>query len=295
MPEPKVGFIDPAAALAALTPTPKATAKVADDLGPSPPHQLEVEPEEVPVNFVNFDAAPPSVGLGPGNPPIMNEETKSKHYTQVLDEIWPEFDDPEERTAARVRSLLEEVKEEARKLFLLAQQVWAKLPAWKVKDAERTSFDRDFNKYVKRLQAYNDELAGLGPFDPAPDEVYIGLIKRRAGAGPVPDAIMHLHFASQLGILEDHAETMSEGYVARVLDGLATVDDQIDNMKGSLDDAQAEIQEGFEEAAGEWAAGIRRGLLMIGGVLLGSVVLIGGTVAIAASAVGKARENDGKA
>ena len=295
MPDPKFVFINPAAALAPLTPV--AQAKIADDLGPSPPHQLELEPEEVPpINVAQFVPLIPKVGLGPGKPPIIGGETKAtKHYTNVLDELWPEFDDAEERTAARVKALLQEVKEEARKVFLLAQQVWAKIPGWKVEDTERQRFDKEFSQYLKRLQAYNDELTGLGPFDPVPSEVYVGLIKRRAGAGPVPDAIMHLYFADQLGILENHSETMSEDFVGRVIDGLAKVDEQIDNMKDELDDAQKDIQDGFEEAAGEWAEGIRRSLLMVGGAILGSIVLIGGTVAIAATAVGKARENDGAA
>ena len=278
MPEVKLAFIDPNALLGKLEPMEAELVDIdVDDLGPSAGHQAELEPEKV-----------PSVGLDPGAPPRLGEA----HYTNALDEIWPEFDDPEERTVVRVRSLLDEVKKEAQRVHLLAQQVWDKIPVWKVETSERERYDKEFSAYVRRLIDYQSTLLEYEPLDTAPDEVYIGLIERAAGAGPVPDAIMHLYFADQLGILAEHADTLSEDFVGRVIDGLAAVDEKIDQGVEDFADAEREIQEGFEEAVAEWADGIRHGLLVIGGVILGSVVLIGGTVAIAAAAVGNARDRD---
>ena len=281
MPELQVAFINPEALHGGLEPTPVQATLV--DLGPSPTHQIELEPEEVPI--VGFDPSQ----LDPGKPPRLGEA----HYTNVLDEIWAEFDDPEELTVVRVRALLDEVKNEARRIHLMAQQVWAKLPPWKVEDSERDRYNQEFSAYTRRLIDYQSTLLQHEPLDTAPDEVVIGLIKRAKGAGPVPDAIMHLYFADQLGILAEHADTLGEDFVGRVLDGLAVVDTKIEEGADNLADAEREIQEGFEEAAQEWAKGIRRGLVVVGGVLLGSIVLIGGTVAIAAAAVGKARHGDG--
>lgn len=281
MPDVQVAFIDPAVLQAKLEPAPLEATPVAE-LGPSPSHQIEIEPQEVPI-------LTPIVGLDPGPPPQFGEG----HYANVLDEIWPEFDDPDERTVVRVRSLLHEVKREAGRVHLLAQQVWAKIPKWKVEDSERERFNKEFSAYTRRLIDYQKALLQLEPLDEAPDEVYIGLIKRAAGAGPVPDAIMHLYFADQLGILAEHADTLGEDFVGRVIDALAVVDTKIEEGIDDLADAEREIQEGFEEAANKWAKGIERGLLIVGGVLMGSVLLIGGTVAIAATAIGKARGSDG--
>jgi hypothetical protein len=261
MPDAKIVFIDPKAALGALTPTPTPV-KVAT-LGPNPPHAdepIEVEPIKAKL----------AMGLGPGAPPLLGE----MHYTQILDQIWPEFDDPEERTAARLDALLDEVADEAQRVHLLAQDSWPKMPWYKVPELERKRWDNEFLAYLRRLNSYRGLLRSLEPDSTDTGPVYVGLVQRRQGAGPVPDCIMHLYFADQLGILAEHAEDMGEGFVGRSMDAIARVDKALDDAAAAVDEATAEAKAGF---AGAWD-GITRTAKIFGGVLLGSIVVITGAV-----------------
>jgi hypothetical protein len=261
MPDAKIVFIDPKAALGALTPTP-IVAKVAD-LGPSGPHEdepIEVEPIKAKLGL----------GLSPGAPPILGE----MHYTQILDEIWPQFDDPQERTAARLDALLDQVADEAQRVHLLAQDTWPKMPWYKVPEFERKRWDSEFLAYLRRLNGYRGLLLSLEPGSTDTDPVYVGLVKRRKGAGPVPDCIMHLYFADQLGILAEHAEDMGEGFVGRSIDAIARVDKLLDDAAAAVDEAKAEAKAGF---AGVWD-GITRTAKIAGAVIVGSIVVITGAV-----------------
>jgi hypothetical protein len=261
MPDAKIVFIDPKAALGALTPTP-ITAKVVD-LGPSPPHAdepIEVEPIKVKL----------AAGLGPGAPPILGE----MHYTQILDEIWPKFDDPEKRTAARLDALLDQVADEAQRVHLLAQDTWPKMPWYKVPELERKRWDNEFLAYLRRLNGYRGLLLSLEPGSTDTDPVYVGLVKRRQGAGPVPDCIMHLYFADQLGILAEHAADMGEGFVGRSIDAIARVDKALDDAAAAVDEATAEAKAGL---AGVWD-GITRTAKIAGAVMVAAIVVITGAV-----------------
>ncbi|EDM79625.1 hypothetical protein PPSIR1_21394 [Plesiocystis pacifica SIR-1] len=239
------------------------------DMGeePSPPHVFDVEP---------ILAASP-IDMDPGSPPPL---VVQPHYTQVLDEIWPEFDAREDRTAARLQALLDEVKDEAQRVHLLAQSVWEKLPSYKVPDSERKRYQAEFLSYLKRLRSYGDTLRELEPEDTATETVYVGLVRRRESAGPVPDAIMHMYFAQQLGILSDHAEDMGEGFVGRFMDGLAQTGEAIDDAREDLDETKKMAEERFDQLFTELGEAAKRGLLW-GGVILGAGLLIGGTIAIA--------------
>ena len=222
MPEIEVAFIDPKAALGKLAIQAKAAKAADEDLGPSGPHQFD-EPQKAKLQ-VKVAAQP--VAMSPGLPPLVGEA----HYTEVLDEIWPEFDDPEERTAARLSSLLEEVADEAQRVHLLAQDVWEKLPFYKVQDSERKRYDAEFLAYLRRLNVYRKALDELDDDSTATADVYVGLVQRKHQAGPVPDCIMHMYFAQQLGILQDHADDMGEGFVGRVMDGLGAVSEVVESQ-----------------------------------------------------------------
>ncbi len=265
MPEPKIAFIDPEATLAALTPV--QVAIVDDVLGPNPPHHDE-DPVEVPPVV----KARPVLSPSPGAPPPVG----APHYTEILDEIWPEFDDPEERTAARLESLLDEVADEAQRVSLLKQRMWEKLPKFKLPESERKRFDREFLAYIRRLAAYRNALEELEPDDTATDAVYIGLVKRKQGAGPVPDCIMHMYFAQQLGILSDHAEDMGKGFVGRVMTALGGVDRLIDDAADRIDDAE----QGLEDRLVGWWERVTKPWLWASGLFVGALVLVGGTVVI---------------
>lgn len=262
MPAQTIAFIDPKAALGALTPM---QAKLVD-LGPSPPH-TDDDPQEVTPIKANLA---PRVGLGPGMPPILGE----KHYTQVLDEIWPEFDDPEERTAARLDSLIDEVADEAQRVFTLAQDAWPSMPWYKVPDLERKRWDSEFTAYLRRLNDYRGELRSLEPNSTATSNVYVGLVKRRQGAGPVPDCIMHLYFADQLGILAEHSDQMSKGFVGRMMDGLARADQVIDDAAAEIEQAQRDAKDQITNTQER----LIRAAKIAGGVVLGSLVIIVGAV-----------------
>jgi hypothetical protein len=277
MPEAQIAFIDPQAVLGALT------AKLAGDLGPSAPHTDDDEPEQVEpiagkiVRKVGLRlGAGPQVGVG------------EPHYTQALDQIWAEFDDPEERTVARLWTLLDEVADEAQRVHLLAQETWPKLPQHKVPDSERSRYDREFLAYLRRLNEYRDVLQELDPRSTATDRVYVGLVQRKQGAGPVPDCIMHMYFAQQLGILSDHADDMGEGFVGRVIDGLARVDQSIDEASEKITDFQ---ERSAEKAAELWDR-VTRPFLWGAAIFLGSLVVIGGTVTTVAIVRARSRKNE---
>lgn len=294
MVELKVAYIDPDAVLGALTVQPKIV-QIGANLGPSSPHEFdeEIEDAEVPLGVPGLSTnAPAGVGqpglsvptpqvsvhpgVHPGAPPVV----AATHYTQVLNELWPEFDDPEERTAARLESLLEEVADEAQRVLLLAQDVWEKLPDYKVPDSERKRYDAEFLAYLRRLNEYRTTLAELEPTSTATGSVYLGLVTRRQGAGPVPDAIMHLYFTQQLGILSDHGQEMSEGFVGRVMDALAKVDKLIDKGAETVAEAEEDAADRLDNAWDQFT----RPWKIAGGILLGTVVLVGGTlIAISAS------------
>ncbi|EDM74998.1 hypothetical protein PPSIR1_19107 [Plesiocystis pacifica SIR-1] len=240
------------------------------DLGPSPPHAFDEE-DPIPAATPIFVGAP----LSPGSPPPVARP----HYTQVLDEIWPEFDTRADRTAARLQALLDEVKDEAQRVHLLAQSVWEKLPSYKVPDSERKRYQAEFLAYLKRLREYGEVLDELEPDDTNTESVYVGLVRRRESAGPVPDAIMHMYFAQQLGILSDHAEDMGEGFVGRFMDGLAQTGEAIDDARDDFEETKKMAEERFDKLFAELSEAAKRGMLW-GGVILGTGLLIGGTIAV---------------
>lgn len=269
MPKLEVAFINPQAALGALTPQ---VTKLADvGLGPSGPHEFDEEPEEG-EPITKSAMFTPRLSLSSGRPPLVT----AAHYTNVLDDLWPEFDDPEERTAARLESLLEEVADEAQRVHLLAQEIWERLPSYKIPDSERKRYDTEFLAYLRRLNEYRTALNDLEPENTATSSVYLGLVKRRQGAGPVPDAIMHMYFAQQLGILADHADDMGEGFMGRVMDGLARASKVVDDASEAVDDAKTDAEQKVEDM---WDK-LTRPWIWVTGLFLGSVVVIGGTAVI---------------
>jgi hypothetical protein len=263
MPDAKIVFIDPKAALGALTPTP-IQAKVVE-LGPSPPHDeepIEVEPIE----------ARPKLGMSwiPEWPP--------KHYTQILDEIWPLYDEPQKRTAARLDVLLDEVADQAQRVHLLAQDTWPKMPWYKVPELERKRWDAEFLAYLRRLNGYRGVLRSLEPNSTDTDPVYVGLVKRQQGAVPVPDCIMHLYFTEQLGILGEHAEDMGKGFVGNVVEGVAWAEDHadevIDPVKDKVDEVADKVKRKVRDTTDGFWNSISRPLKIAGGVIVGSIVLV---------------------
>jgi hypothetical protein len=274
MPEAQIAFIDPQATLGPLT-----AKVVVVDLGPSGPHTDDDDPQQVePISTTLM----PSAGQRLGAAPLLGE----LHYTQALDLIWPEFDDPEERTVVRLFTLLDEVADEAQRVHLLAQETWPRLPKYKVSDSERTRYDREFLAYLRRLNEYRDVLQELDPRSTATDRVYVGLVQRRQGAGPVPDCIMHMYFAQQLGILEDHADDMGEGFIGRVMEALERVNRSIDEANEKITDFQ---ERSAEKAAELWER-VTRPFLWAAGIFLGSLVVIGGTVATVAIVRARSRK-----
>ncbi|HLT36928.1 MAG TPA: hypothetical protein VK034_11605, partial [Enhygromyxa sp.] len=118
--------------------------------------------------------------------------------------------------------------------------------------------------------------------DTATDSVYVGLVKRRDGAGPVPDAIMHMYFAQQLGILADHADEMGKGFVGRVIDGLAKVDATIERAADAIEhDAADKLDSWWDRVTRPWK--------IAGGVLLGAIAFVGGVV-VATKIIDRDRE-----
>ncbi len=230
------------------------------NLGPSPPHDDDAD-----LTLEEIES------LQQGRPPILGEQQTKPHYTEVLDPIWMEFDDPNERTASRLFAVTVQVGNAALKVHHLQMDLFDKVPFYKVVDEDRDRFRKEFNAYLKRIKHYKQALMGLPDDSVDTDEVYLGLIKRRQGAGPVPDVIMHLYFIDQLGVLEDHADEMGEGFVGRVMTNLeraGEISEQADEM---LKDQAKELS----EKAG---AAIKRAFWIFTGAV---VLTIGGIGTIA--------------
>ena len=95
-----------------------------------------------------------------------------------------EFDDPSERTASRLFAVIVQVGNAALKVHHLQMDLFDKVPFYKVVDEDRERFRKEFNAYLKRIKHYKQALMGLPDDSVDTDEVYLGLIKRRQGAGP---------------------------------------------------------------------------------------------------------------
>jgi hypothetical protein len=209
---PDIEFINPASLLS-LTPKTKQLPiqGLSVGLGPSAPHVDEGTEllEE----------------LSPGSPPMFGAGLGEGHYTNVLDEIWPEFDAPEERTAARLKVLLDETIERAERVHHASLEFFERVSFSKISLADRTRFRTEFIAYLRRLREYQERLDSLPKDSLDTASVYVGLVQQRSGAGPVPDAIMHLYFANQIDVLAQHVVDMSEGFVADVIAGLEALRD----------------------------------------------------------------------
>lgn len=250
MVEFQTSFVDPAALLGQTFTAQGFVPKL--NLGPSAPHEHDDE----------HDDDEPS----PGDPPLLGADPS--HYTDVLDKIWPEFDQPEKRTAERLKVLFNQVVKEAARMHRASQDFFASVPFHKIKLEDRVRFQLEFTKYLKRLNEYRVRFEHLPATSLETDPIYYGLVQTRQGAGPVPDAIMHLYFRSQIGVLNDHVRDMSEGFVALVLDGLA-----------ALAELARETREALEQKAAEAAAQARRWTWIVGGTIAAATTMvIGGLV-----------------
>ncbi len=261
-------FVNPSIAKADLGPTPTPDPEVEAEpavpglhLGPSAPHSDDHSAEE---EAALGQGAPPVI------PPSVGTENK-KHYTEVLDPLWMAFDDPEERTAARMLALLEEVADEALRLHHLQLSFWDSIEAKKLPQSEFDRFHSEYMAYLIRLKRYKNDLLALEDSSTDTDEIYLGLIKRRQKAGPVPDAIMHLYFANQIGVLSQHAHEMGQGFVGRVMTALDHAD--------VIAEEAGELLEDVAEDAKDAATSARRRTygLVLGGLALG----VGGSVGLA--------------
>ena len=253
MPEVMTVFVDPAALLGKQPGQPANVQgfKPTIDLGPSAPHDHDDDDEPV-----------VSAGLGVG----LGADTG--HYTDVLDQLWPEFDQPEERTAERLQVLFDQVVKQAGRMHTASQDFFASVPFFKIGIEDRARFQVEFTRYLKRLNQYRARLEQLPAKSLDTDSIYVGLVKTRQGAGPVPDAIMHLYFRNQIGVLSDHVDEMSEGFVAAVLDLLAS-------LKRIADEAG----EAIDRHAADAAAEARRWRRLIGGTLaVTATAVIGGLI-----------------
>ena len=256
----KTGFVDPAVAKSPLEPTEPKPATPTLNLGPSAPH------------FDDDPSLEELQALLPGSPPTLVGAYNDKHYTEVLDPLWMEFDQPEERTAGRFLAMIDEVADEALRMHQLSMDFWDRTPEIKVPKSERERFQKEFLDYLRRIKGYKQRLLDLPDDSQDTDEVYLGLIKRRDGAGPVPDAIMHLYFANQIGVLSEHAHEMGKGYVGRVMTAL--------DKAGS---ASREATDLIGDKSGKGSAVLdqffdRLGMLITAGV---AVVVVGGVATTA--------------
>jgi len=257
----KAAFVDPKAVLGKAPPVQGFQPSL--NLGPSAPHEHEEEDDE------------PS----PGSPPQLGA-----HYTDTLDEIWPQFDEPEERTAARLQVLFDQVVKEAARMHLASQDFFAGVSFQKISLADRARFQVEFTKYLKRLNEYRARLEQLPRESTDTDSIYVGLVKTRAGAGPVPDAIMHLYFQNQVGVLADHVKEMSEGFVAHVLEGLE-----------DLAAFARESREALEHEAEAAVAHAQRWSVVVGGAIVAAAVAVIGGVVLAFRRPAATRESERRA
>ena len=160
----KTAFIDPATllgkkpaaapAVAGFVPT---IQKVVE-LGPSAPHVDE--------------GAELLAALSPGSPP--SPPSMGAHYTDVLDELWPSFDEPDERTAARLRVLFDETVKVAGQMNTISIDFFDRVPFSKISLADRTRFHKEFIEYLRRLNEYRKRVrsgaGGPGGDDGSGDE-----------------------------------------------------------------------------------------------------------------------------
>ncbi|MFV8755742.1 hypothetical protein ACNOYE_34760 [Nannocystaceae bacterium ST9] len=260
MPTIETAFVDPAAIFGKLAPKGPAiqgfdpSPDIAVNLGPSAPHV----DEEVELLGELSPGSPPLVGGGP-----------SGHYTNVLDQLWPQFDAPEERTAARLGVLLEETIRVAGQVHTISVDFFERVSFSKISLADRTRFRKEFIDYLRRLKEYQARIDSLRPESTDTATVYVGLVQQRQGAGPVPDAIMHLYFANQLDVLADHVETMSEGFVARVIAGLEAIRDTFIE----IDDAAEKKVDDATKAINTWKWVIVGSLTAMATAVIGGLVL----------------------
>ncbi|NVB43454.1 hypothetical protein G6O69_36870 [Pseudenhygromyxa sp. WMMC2535] len=168
-------LIQPSVATASLEPSlgPEVIPFVpAQSLGASPPHDEVYELDDIDLQ-----------ALEPGQPPVLGE-LEAPHYTEVLDQLWMEFDDPEERTAGRMLALVEQVAAESMRLHQLQLEFWDSLAAKTIPESEFDRFQSEYLAYLKRLKGYKQTLLVLPETSRDTDEIYLGLIKRRSGQAP---------------------------------------------------------------------------------------------------------------
>jgi hypothetical protein len=227
-------FVQPAEVLGKAPP---AVQGLSVSLGPSAPHDDHDDEEVSP-------GEPPRLGGSPG------------HYTNVLDQIWAEYERPEQRTAERLKVLFDQTVKEASRMHMATLDFFESVPFHKIGLDDRMRYQVEFARYLKRLNAYRVIFERLPPSSTDTDAIYIGLVKTRQGAGPVPDCIMHLYFREQIDVLAEHVEDMSEGFVARVLDAL----DDLAKMA-------REAAEAIERKADDAETALRRLKWIVGGTL----------------------------
>ena len=253
MPTPQVftAYIDPAALGTTLAEGPKYVGK----LEPSAPHAG------------SFGLGSPTP-LDPGQPPLFG----GAYFVNMLDKIWAEFDTPEKRTAKRLKLVLEDVADRANEVNLGAMDLF-ELPGYKLPESERKSWRRDFLRYAKRLNEYRAKLDELDPASTDTESIYVGLIQRRDGAGPVPDVIMHLHLFDQLKILQDHAQEMAEEWLSKLLDSLAALGEAIDETTDTIGEQVEESRES-RKRLGWWIFGGLTGAGLL--AVVAAVIVRGG-------------------
>ena len=257
----KTAFIDPATLLGkkpAVAAAPAVagfvpTIQKVVELGPSAPHVDE--------------GAELLAALSPGAPPT--PPSMGAHYTDVLDELWPSFGEPDERTAARLRVLFDETVKVAGQMNTISIDFFDRVPFSKISLADRTRFHKEFIEYLRRLNEYRKRLDELPPESTNTQTIYVGLVKQRQGAGPVPDAIMHLYFANQLDVLADHVQDMSKGFVARVLAGLEATRDAAIVVEDEVTDTASEAV----QTVNTWKWGLGAGIAALVTIVVGSLVL----------------------
>lgn len=258
MPTIKGAYIDPAVLLGKFNEVPKQAAVAGLALGPSAPHDDDDHDDDEPTE-PSAPSEPPLLGVG--------------HYTNLLDPIWAEFDTPEERTAARLQVLFDKTVDEAARMNLPIQDFLNNTPNHKVPYLERVRLHTEFVKYLRRLNGYRVRLEELPPESTDTRSVYIGLVQTQPGAGVVPDAIMHLYFREQLGVFAEHERDMSEGFVARVMDGLA-------DLRNFAIETQDKVRDEIRDVKDQAAAEAEKWRWVIGAAIGAAVVTVLGVIGV---------------